>query len=70
MKRLKLFPKTFLYTLVVMVFVVAAAHILIYLLVPQIVMEITIADTVTNTAEIITVVNSEDSHLTACDCTG
>ncbi len=54
MKRLKLFPKSFLYMLVLMVFV-AAAHILIYLRVPQIVMEITIADTVTNTAEIISI---------------
>ncbi|MCI9383347.1 MAG: hypothetical protein HFI24_03975 [Lachnospiraceae bacterium] len=60
MKRLNLLPKTFLYTLVLMVFVVATARILIYLLVPQRVMEITIADTVTNTAEIITVGNSEE----------
>ena len=35
MKRLKLFPKTFFYTLVLMVFVVVIAHVLMYLLAPQ-----------------------------------
>lgn len=35
MKRLKLFPKTFFYTLTLMVFVIVIAHILIYLLVPR-----------------------------------
>lgn len=60
MKRLKLFPKTFLYTLVLMVFVVVVAHILIYLLIPQRAMEIAITDTLTNTAEMITVDNSEE----------
>ncbi|MBR1494978.1 MAG: HAMP domain-containing protein [Acidaminococcaceae bacterium] len=53
MKRLKLFPKTFLYTLALMVFVVASAHILIYLLAPQMGMVITISDPATNTTEVI-----------------
>lgn len=35
MKRLKLFPKTFLYTLALMIFVIVIAHVLIYLLVPK-----------------------------------
>ena len=35
MKRLKLFPKTFFYTLALMVFVIVTAHILMYLLVPK-----------------------------------
>ena len=35
MKRLKLFPKTFFYTLALLVFVVVVAHILIYLLAPK-----------------------------------
>ena len=35
MKRLKLFPKTFFYTLALLVFVVIVAHILIYLLAPK-----------------------------------
>lgn len=55
MKRLKLFPKTFFYTLALMVFVVVIAHILIYLLAPQRAMEITMTDTAANTAELITV---------------
>lgn len=51
MKKLKIFPKTFLYTLALIVFVVVVAHILIYLLVPRMSMTITVADTATNTAE-------------------
>ena len=35
MKKLKLFPKTFFYTLTIMIFVIVIAHILIYLLAPQ-----------------------------------
>ena len=35
MKKLKLFPKTFLYTFLVMLFVTVAAHGLLYLLAPQ-----------------------------------
>lgn len=53
MKRLKLFPKTFLYTLALMVFVVVIAHILIYLLAPQMGMVITISDPGTNNTEVI-----------------
>ena len=59
MKRLKLFPKTFLYTLALMVFVVVIAHILIYLLAPQNAMSITLSDPVANTAETITVGTGE-----------
>lgn len=55
MKRLKLFPKTFFYTLALMVFVVIIAHILIYLLAPQRAMEITMTDTAANTTELMTV---------------
>jgi len=53
MKRLKLFPKTFLYTLAFMVFIVVVAHILIYLLAPQMGVEITVVNPATNTAEVI-----------------
>ncbi len=60
MKRLKLFPKIFLYTLVLMIFIVVVAHIIIYLLVPQRAMEITMTDTVTNITELITVGNGEE----------
>lgn len=35
MKRLKLFPKFFLYTLGIMLFIVAVSHGLIYLLAPR-----------------------------------
>ena len=35
MKRLKLFPKIFLYTMSIMLFVVVVTHGLIYLLAPQ-----------------------------------
>ena len=52
MKRLKLFPKTFFYTLALMVFVVVIAHILMYLLAPQMGMVISTAD---NIAEEITI---------------
>ena len=57
MKRLKLFPKTFFYTLALLVFVVVVAHILIYLLAPQMGMVITTAD---NIEEEITVSIRED----------
>lgn len=51
MKRLKLFPKTFLYTLALIVFVIVIAHILIYLLAPKMGMVISTTD---NNAEEIT----------------
>ena len=60
MKKLKLFPKTFLYTLAIMVFVVVIAHILIYLLAPQRAMSITVTDPAANTAETITVDTDEE----------
>lgn len=43
MKRLKLFPKTFFYTLGLMLFVVMIAHLLIYLLAPQMQLEVSTA---------------------------
>ena len=46
MKKLKLFPKTFLYTLALMVFVIVIAHILVYLLVPKMGMEFTTSNNV------------------------
>lgn len=52
MKRLKLFPKTFFYTLAIMIFIIVITHILIYLLAPQMGMVISTTD---NIAEEITV---------------
>lgn len=40
MKKLKLFPKFFLYTLAIMLFVVVVTHVLIYLLLPRIQFEL------------------------------
>ncbi len=60
MKRLKLFPKTFLYTLAIMVFVVVIAHILIYRLAPQNAISITLTDPVANTVETIAVGTGEE----------
>ena len=60
MKKLKLFPKTFLYTLTLMVFVVLIAHILIYLLAPQNAMSITLTDPIANTVETIPVDTNEE----------
>lgn len=60
MKKLKLFPKTFLYTLALMVFVVLIAHILIYLLAPQNAMSITLTDPIANTVETIPVNTNEE----------
>ena len=51
MKRLKLFPKTFFYTLGILCFVVVIAHILMVLLAPKMGMVLTPAN---NTEEIIT----------------
>ena len=41
MKRLKLFPKIFLYTLGIMLFIIIVAHGLIYLLAPRMQFEVT-----------------------------
>lgn len=60
MKRLKLFPKTFLYTLALMIFVVVVVHVLIYLLAPQMGMEITMIDPVTNTTKVIETGTNEE----------
>ncbi len=53
MKKLKLLPKIFLYTLALMVFIVVVGHILIYLLAPQMGVVITVVNPATNTAEVI-----------------
>ena len=47
MKKLKLFPKTFFYTLTIMIFVIVTAHILIYLLVPKMGIVISTTDNIT-----------------------
>lgn len=47
MKKLKLFPKTFLYTLALMLFIVIIAHALIYLLAPQMQLELSTTDDIT-----------------------
>ena len=36
MKRLKILPKIFLYTFSIMVFIIIAAHLILYLLAPRI----------------------------------
>lgn len=59
MKKLKLFPKIFLYTMALMVFIFVIAHILIYLLAPRMGITITISDTVTNTVEALEVGSGE-----------
>ena len=46
MKRLKLFPKIFLYTLAIMLFIVAVTHGLIYLLTPRMQLELSTQDDV------------------------
>lgn len=57
MKRLKLFPKTFFYTLALMVFVIVIAHILMYLLAPQ--MGMVISTTDKNDGEILVGIHEE-----------
>lgn len=42
MKKMKIFPKTFLYTLGLMLFIVGIAHLLLYLFIPHEIMDITI----------------------------
>lgn len=37
MKKLKIFPKTFLYSLAIMLLIVGVAHLILYLLLPQMV---------------------------------
>ena len=49
MKRLKLFPKIFLYTMSIMLFVVVVTHGLIYLSAPRMHIEVTTSDTVPET---------------------
>lgn len=50
MKNMKIFPKTFLYTLGTMVFIVIAAHLLLYLLAPRLAVEFVSADGVENSS--------------------
>ena len=60
MKRLKLFHKTFLYTLALMVFVIVIAHALIYQFAPQRAMSITVSNPDTNTENTITLGADEE----------
>lgn len=62
MKRLKLFPKTFFYTLALIVFVVVISHIFIYLLAPKMVTEFTTTENVT---EVITISVREEKIIMA-----
>lgn len=39
MKKLKIFPKTFLYSLAIMLLIVGVAHLILYLLLPQMVID-------------------------------
>lgn len=48
MKKIKIFPKTFLYTLGVMIFIVVAAHLLLYLLAPRLAFDFASSDRVEN----------------------
>ena len=57
MKRLKLFPKTFFYTLAIMVFVIGLAHILMYLLAPK--MDMVISTTNNTSEEIVVGIREE-----------
>ena len=41
MKRLKILPKIFLYTFSIMVFIIIAAHLILYLLAPRIAIDYT-----------------------------
>lgn len=42
MKKIKIFPKTFLYTLGLMLFIIAIAHVLLYLFTPQVMIDVSI----------------------------
>lgn len=48
MKKLKIFPKTFMYTFGIMLFILVMAHLLIYLLVPHIAVELAPVDGIEN----------------------
>ena len=42
MKKMKIFPKTFLYTLGLMLFIIFVAHVLLYLFVPKVMIDVSI----------------------------
>lgn len=42
MKKIKIFPKTFLYTLGLMLFIIAIAHVLLYLFTPKVMIDVSI----------------------------
>ena len=48
MKKLKIFPKTFLYSLAIMLLIVGVAHLLLYLLLPQMVIDFVPSETTGN----------------------
>lgn len=45
MKKLKIFPKTFLYSLAIMLLIVGVAHLILYLLLPQMVIDFVPSET-------------------------
>ena len=48
MKKLKIFPKTFLYSLAIMLLIVGVAHLILYLLLPQMVIDFVPSETTGN----------------------
>ena len=48
MKKLKIFPKTFLYSLAIMLLIVGVAHLILYLLLPQMVIDFVPSETTEN----------------------
>ena len=48
MKKLKIFPKTFLYSLAIMLLIVGVAHLILYLLLPQMVIDFVTSETTGN----------------------
>ena len=52
MKRLKILPKIFLYTFSIMVFIIIAAHLILYLLAPRIAIDYT-SSVISNQSEYV-----------------
>ena len=52
MKRLKMLPKIFLYTFSIMVFIIIAAHLILYLLAPRIAIDYT-SSVISNQSEYV-----------------
>lgn len=54
MKKLKIFPKTFLYSLAIMLLIVGVAHLILYLLLPQMIIEFVPSEATGNASFTIT----------------